>query len=91
VELPDGRKGFFHPDHFSFGDPLERSALEAAAQGAPGVAGVIEVQYRRRGHTHDYVPMPLTVAVGPGQVVLVDNDPNRPDRGSVQVFVEGGK
>jgi hypothetical protein len=89
--LPDGREGFFYPDHFTFGDPLERSALEAAAQAVPSVAGVIEVQYRRRGQTTDFRPMPLTVAVGPGEVVLVESDPNRPDRGSVRVYVEGGK
>jgi predicted phage baseplate assembly protein len=88
---PGGRKGFFHPDHFSFGDPLELSALEAAAQAVPGVAGVIEVRYRRRGFTKDYIPMPLTVDVGIGAVVLVENDPNRPDRGSLRVYVEGGR
>ena len=42
---------FFHPDHFTFGAPLERSALEAAIQAVPGVDGVTEVRYRRRGHT----------------------------------------
>jgi hypothetical protein len=89
--LPGGRRGFFHPDNFTFGDPLERSALEAASQAVPGVAGVIEVRYRRRGQATDFGPMPLTVAVGPGEVVLVENDPNRPDRGSVRVYVEGGK
>ncbi len=30
--LPNGQKGFFHPDNFTFGTPLERSALEAAIQ-----------------------------------------------------------
>ena len=32
--------GFFAPDNFTFGQPLERSALEAAIQAVPGVAGV---------------------------------------------------
>jgi hypothetical protein len=37
---PDGTVGFFYLDNFTFGQPLERSALEAAIQNSYGVAGV---------------------------------------------------
>jgi hypothetical protein len=89
--LPDGRQGFFSPARFTFGDQLERSALEAAIQDAPGVAGVIEITYRRRGQTAGFVPMPDTVPIGMREIVRVDNDPNRPEAGSLKVRVEGGK
>ncbi|HEX2039849.1 MAG TPA: baseplate J/gp47 family protein [Acidimicrobiales bacterium] len=86
-----GDRGFFHPDHFTFGTPLERSALEAAVQDVVGVLGIHDVRYRRRGVTAGYVTMPETVRVASDQVVRVHDDPNRPEAGSVRVVVEGGK
>ena len=90
-KFPDGSTGFFYFDRFTFGTPLERSALEAAIQSAYGVAGVVSVEYRQRGLTPDYVCIPETVSVGPDQILRMDNDPSRPERGSLQVIVDGGK
>ena len=70
----DGTHGFFHPDHFTFGTPLERSAVEAAVQAVPGVDGVVGVRYRRRGHTAGFISMPDVVRVGQDEIVRVDND-----------------
>jgi hypothetical protein len=89
--LRDGRPGFFAPAHFTFGTPLERSALEAAIQDAHGVAGVVELCYRRRGFTAGFVPVPEWVSVGAREIIRCDGDPSRPDAGLVQVFVEGGR
>lgn len=83
--------GFFQFDNFTFGVPLERSALEAAIQRVPGVAGVISVLYRRRGLIPRFVAMPLIVAAGSEEIILVENDPSRPERGSIQLSVSGGK
>src|SRR5262249_42016475 len=35
--LPDGSKGFFHPDNFTFGQNLYVSKIFAAVMGVPGV------------------------------------------------------
>ncbi len=43
--------GFFAHGNFTFGQALEKSALEAAVQKANGVAGVTSVLYRIRGLT----------------------------------------
>jgi hypothetical protein len=91
VLLALATSGFFHPDRFTFGVALERSALEAAIQDVPGVDGVVHVRYRRRGHTFDFVDMPDAVPVGQDEIVRVDNDPSRPERGSLRVGVLGGK
>ena len=88
---PDGTRGFFHPDRFTFGVALERSALEAALQEVPGVDGVVKVRYRRRGHTPRYVTMADSVPVARDEIVRVDNDPSRPERGSLSIQVRGGK
>jgi hypothetical protein len=87
----DGTQGFFHPDRFTFGVALERSALEAALQEVPGVDGVVKVRYRRRGYTPRYVTMADAVPVARDEIVRVDNDPSRPERGSLSIHVQGGK
>ena len=89
--FPDGTMGFFNLNRFTFGTPLERSALEAAIQAAYGVAGVISILYRERGVTPTLTNLPETLQVKPNQILRVDNDPSRPERGSVKVIVEGGK
>jgi len=88
---PDGTTGFFYVDNFTFGQPLERSALEAAIQNAYGVAGVHCILYRQRGVIVNYVTLPDEVTIQPSQILRVDNDPSRPERGSLLVYVDGGK
>ena len=88
---PDGSLQFFHPDRFTFGSPLERSALEAAVQRAYGVAGIVSIDVRRRGITPDFQAMPDTVNVAARQILRLDNDPSRPGNGSLKVLVGGGK
>jgi hypothetical protein len=87
----DGTRGFFHPDRFTFGMGVKRSALEAAVQAAPGVDGVVDVRYRRRGHTQGFVAMPDLILVGQSEIVRAENNPSTPDRGSLRVDVVGGK
>lgn len=89
--VTEGRRGFFDPDNFRFGDPLERSRLEAAIQGAPGVAGVVSIRYVERGVTSAPTELGDELLVGPDRLIQVDNDPSRPWKGSLTVIVEGGK
>jgi Baseplate J-like protein len=91
TKAPDGTTGFFFLDRFTFGTPLERSALEAAIQAAYGVAGVVSIFYRERGVTPDFVDLPDTLRIHQDQILRVDNDPSRPERGTLQVIVKGGK
>jgi hypothetical protein len=89
--LGSGAGGFFDPDHFTFGQPLQLSDLEAAAQRAYGVAGVTCVRYRVRGRTRGFVRMGDTVSVGVDEIIRCDNDPSLPEHGSLQVIIQGGK
>jgi hypothetical protein len=86
-----GRPGFFNHANFTFGQPLERSDLEAAIQGAPGVAGVMCVCYRVRNRTATLAAMPDVVAVAPDEIIRCDNDPSLPEHGSINLRVNGGK
>ena len=86
-----GAAGFFDHSRWSFGQPLESSALLAAIQSCPGVAGVYQVMYRQHGAQLDWTALPDTLTVAADQVLRIDNDPSRPDAGSLQVTVEGSK
>ena len=76
---------FFHPDHFSFGDPLFRAELEAAVHAVPGVLAVEEILLRRRGQT-GYAPFAESrIEVGSNRILRLRNDPRRPGQGSLRV------
>jgi hypothetical protein len=89
--LPNGNAAFFAPGQFNFGQPLERSALEAAIQSALGVAGITSIRYRPAGSTAGYVEMTDEVKVGANGIIRVNNDQSQPGSGSIAVIVAGGK
>ncbi len=86
-----GASGFFFADHFTFGTPLDRSHLEAAIQEVFGVNGVLAVEYRRRGFVPSFIDLPYILPLANDEILRIDNDPSFPERGSIQVVVEGGK
>ena len=47
--LPDGRRGLFHPDNFTFGQTVYLSPLIAAAQAVAGVASVRDHRFPTPG------------------------------------------
>jgi hypothetical protein len=83
--------GFFDHSRWRFGTPLQRSALAAAVQAVPGVEGVLSVEYRLRGVQAGFADMPDMVKVAPDQILRADDDPSRPEAGSVAVIAEGGR
>ena len=95
-ELPDGR-GFFHPDNFTFGDPVYLSRLVAAAMRVPGV---VSVDYDdtppkpNRFHRWGELPHGETNAgridFGRLEIARLDNDPSRPENGRLELFMQGG-
>lgn len=88
---PGGSPGFFAPDNFSFGQPLEPSALAAAIQTVHGVAGVTCIRFRVRGRSAGFTEMIGPVSVGANQIIRCDNDPSVPEHGTFAVTVDGGR
>lgn len=80
--------GFFRPDHFSFGDPLLRPALEAAITCIEGVRSVLQVQLRIRGRTAYFIFDTPELAVADNRILKMENDPNRPGQGSIRVYAD---
>ncbi|MCC5670224.1 hypothetical protein LC653_42150 [Nostoc sp. CHAB 5784] len=48
--LSDGKRGVFHPDNFTFGQPVYLSRLYATAQALPGVIAVQITKFQRQGN-----------------------------------------
>lgn len=89
--LPDGRPALFHPDNFSFGQPVYLSTLYEAAQSVQGVASVVIDSFQRL-RVND--PKPLDAGVltlDRLEIARLDNDPNFPERGVLKLTVGGGK
>ena len=82
--------GFFDPSNFTFGQPLSRSALEAAIQCVAGVRAVEELTIRRRRRPGWHPFTQPEIEVGPGQIIRLQNDPDRPSRGTLRVETTGG-
>ena len=86
--LSPARNGFFHPDRFSFGDPLRRPALETAIACVEGVRSVMGIQLRERG-IQDYRLFDFkALEVAHNRILKVENDPNRPGQGSIRIYDE---
>jgi hypothetical protein len=91
AKLPNGTAGFFYADAFTFGTPLYRSALDAAIQSVPGVNGVLDIEYRRRGASDIFQPLPDALPLGTGEILRIENNPDYPERGTLRVIPEGGR
>jgi hypothetical protein len=90
-QLPDGRRGIFHPDNFTFGQTVFLSSLYAAAQAVEGVDSVEITTFQRR-ETPSGEPIETgQIAFHPLEIPRLDNDPNFPERGLFSMVVKGGQ
>jgi predicted phage baseplate assembly protein len=90
-DLPDGRRGLFHPDNFTFGQPVYLSAIYAAAHQVAGVESVDVQTFQRLG-----VPSSAALAsghldIGRLEIARLDNDRNFAERGVLTIALGGGK
>ena len=88
MRLADGTLGLFHPDNFSFGDPVYLSRIIAAAQ---AVQGIEAVRVDRFGRLGDTSPQPLergVVEIGRLENAQLANNPNFRERGVLTLVSE---
>ncbi len=91
-DLADGRRGLFHPDAFTFGQPLYLSPLYAAARSVLGVETVQITRFARQGQVDDLHALHEGVMkLGRLEIVRLDNDRNFPERGVLRLSLHGGK
>lgn len=89
--LDDGRLGFFHPDNFTFGQPLYLSKLLATAQGVEGVDSIEIKILERKGKPSRTAFQTGSLEVGPLEIIQLENDPNFPERGLLTLEMRGGR
>lgn len=89
--LRDSRRGLFHPDNFSFGESVYLSRLYAAAHDVPGVLSVQIKAFRRQGSNDVLALQEGRIRLGRLEIARLDNDPNYPERGVLNLEMHGGK
>ena len=97
-DLPDGRRGFFHPDNFTFGQPVYLSAVIARAMEVPGVRWISFEEtpeetnrFHRWGEDAHGELDDGQITVDRLEILRLDNDPNRPENGRIEFVMEGGR
>ena len=88
--LPDGRRGFFHPDNLTFGDSIFASRLIAAAQAVDGVKSVEITRLERLYQGPNHEVQNGVLPIGPLEIARLDNDPNFPENGKLNLAIGGG-
>ena len=83
--------GFFHPDRFSFGEPVYLSALVAAAMAVPGVSYVEPLRFQRLGRLPTGEINAGRIAMARLEIARLDNDPNAPENGRIQFEVHAAE
>jgi len=86
VDLPNGQRGFFHPDNMSFGQPVYLSQVVACAEQVTGVLWV-EVKRFRRWRSPDELKKDF-IPIGPLEIARLDNNPNAPEYGQISFVVK---
>ena len=101
---PDGRPGFFHPDQWSFGQPLYISQITGRALSVTGIERLLQVNIRRFNPNPG--PSLVTVTISPEdlpstqkekievdqfEIIQVENDPSRLETGRIEFDIVGGR
>jgi hypothetical protein len=79
----------FAPAAHSLGTSVYLSTVVAAVAGVPGVDAVRVTEARRlsepAGTNHE------VIEIGPAEIAVCDDDAAAPDRGRIELSVEGGR
>jgi hypothetical protein len=89
--LPDGSRGFFHPDNFTFGQAVYLSDIVLAVMETPGIAVVDirspKVRFRRMNYTLNAIEAEK-ITMSPLEIAQVLNNPDVPQTGLIQFPME---
>ncbi len=95
--LPNGQLGFFHPDNFTFGQPVYLSRVVAAAMGVPGVSWVdtndippAPNHFKRWGQASHGETAAGRIAMARLEIARLQNDPSEPENGKIAFIMQGG-
>jgi Baseplate J-like protein len=90
-DLSDGQRGLFHPDNFTFGQPVYLSAIYAAAHQVTGVESVEVRTFQRLGVPDNTALESGRLDIDYLEIARLDNDRNFAERGQLTISLGGGK
>lgn len=95
--LPNEKRGFFHADNFTFGQPVYLSDVIATAMAVTGVQWVDILPNDKKDHRFQRWGQAPNDEIDKGQIGMarleiaqLDNDPSRPENGRIEFYMEGG-
>jgi len=86
---PDGRRGFFHPDDWTFGQPLHASQIIGRVLRVDGVEHTVSVAIRR--WNSPFAAGESLTQLAPNEIIQVMNDPDHREWGFTTFTVQGGR
>jgi predicted phage baseplate assembly protein len=89
-EWEPGELGFFHPDNFTFAQPVYLSRIYESAVKVEGVSYVEIAKFERWGKGPNNEIENGILTPGRAEIVRLDNDPNYPENGKIEFTMKGG-
>jgi hypothetical protein len=89
-DLPDGRGGFFHPDNFTFAQPVFVSQLCEPALRVAGVSVATVTALQRYGQPANDELQRGFLDPADLEIIRLDNDKNFPENGKLTFHLHGG-
>jgi predicted phage baseplate assembly protein len=89
-DLPDGRRGAFHPDNFTFGQTVYLAPLVAVAMAVPGVQRAQPIRFNRWREDDVGELAAGRITVGALEIARLDDDPSQPELGQLRFEMDGG-
>ncbi len=86
---PDGRRGFFHPDAWTFGQRLHASQIQGRIRQVGGIEHLISLSLKRWNDPAS--PATDVVQVAFNEIIEVRNDPDAMELGYIRFTLEGGR
>lgn len=80
---------YFDPGQLTFGMPVLQSRLVALAQAVGGVEHVAVTRLQRL--REPLTAVPALLPIGPMEIAQLDNDPNFPEHGKLELAMRGGR
>ncbi len=88
--LSNGAKGFFHPDNFTFGQPVYLSKIYQTAMAVDGVASVNTETFQRWAKNPDGEIKAGLIQPSLLEILRLDNDPSLPENGRIDFNMLNG-
>jgi len=89
-EWMPGKKGFFHPDNYTFGQSVYLSQIYDTATKVQGVASVKVTRFHCWGKEENQEVELGYLKPGDIEIICLDNDSNFPEKGKIEFVMMGG-